>query len=83
MATTLYGIFSSAEKTCAEVGISKFKIKKQIGGGKMAICAGTCGVLGLTGCIAGCAFGAGVTSIAAAGSVAAALAGGAVGAGGR
>ena len=49
----------------------------------MAICAGTCSVLGLGGCLAGCAFGVGITSIASAGSVAAALAGGAIGSGGK
>lgn len=47
------------------------------------MCTGICGTLGLSGCVVGCAFGAGVTSIATAGSVAAALSGGAVGAGGQ
>lgn len=49
----------------------------------MAVCAGTCSVLGLTGCVVGCAAAVGATSIATVGSVAAATAGGAIGAGGK
>lgn len=53
------------------------------GGVNMAICAGTCSILGLSGCVVGCIAAAGATSVATVGSVAAATAGGAIGSGGK